>query len=181
MVSSAKYRADDQAIIARGLPMLNIVERQQSTSGITWLVTGKTPIKRADGVCSLTSGGIKESAIHVLPQPFDMLRVLANQSTSGLRQDILSSAFPNASNSGIGFDGDDHVGVAVTALGRVHRTARRAGADIRRVVDRIRSVRRACRPAVGAPVAAPLAGRKRRLNRVAAVALCPPTRYRECH
>lgn len=47
---AAKYRADDQAVVSRGVPMLDIVERQQSASGaITWVRVGKTPIRVAGG------------------------------------------------------------------------------------------------------------------------------------
>ncbi len=47
---AAKYRADDQNVVNRGLPMLDIVERQQSPSGaISWLRVGKTPIRVAGG------------------------------------------------------------------------------------------------------------------------------------
>jgi hypothetical protein len=48
-LQAAKYRLDDQTVVSRGLPMLNIVERQQSTAGLTWLKVGKTPIKTAEG------------------------------------------------------------------------------------------------------------------------------------
>jgi len=48
-LQAAKYRADDQNVVKRGVPMLDIVERQQSTSGISWMRVGKTPIRRADG------------------------------------------------------------------------------------------------------------------------------------
>jgi hypothetical protein len=47
---AAKYRADDQNVVNRGVPMLDIVERQQSPSGdITWVRVGKTPIRVAGG------------------------------------------------------------------------------------------------------------------------------------
>jgi len=48
-LQAAKYRADDQGVVTRGVPMLDIVERQQSSSGISWMRVGKTPIRRADG------------------------------------------------------------------------------------------------------------------------------------
>ena len=48
-LQAAKYRADDQGVVKRGVPMLDIVERQQSSSGISWMRVGKTPIRRADG------------------------------------------------------------------------------------------------------------------------------------
>jgi hypothetical protein len=48
-LQAAKYRADDQGVVNRGLPMLDIIERQQSSSGIAWMRVGKTPIKTAAG------------------------------------------------------------------------------------------------------------------------------------
>src|SRR4030095_3053036 len=48
-LQAPKYRADDQNVVRRGLPMLDIIERQQSSSGLAWLRSGKTPIKTADG------------------------------------------------------------------------------------------------------------------------------------
>ena len=48
-LQAAKYRVDDQNVVTRGLPMLDIIERQNSTSGLAWLRVGKTPIKTADG------------------------------------------------------------------------------------------------------------------------------------
>jgi hypothetical protein len=48
-LQAAKYRIDDQNVVSRGLPMLDIIERQQSASGIAWLRVGKTPIKTSDG------------------------------------------------------------------------------------------------------------------------------------
>jgi len=47
---AAKYRVDDQNVVSRGVPMLDMVERQQSTSGATsWVRVGKTPIRLAGG------------------------------------------------------------------------------------------------------------------------------------
>jgi|SRR5215471_1314025 len=48
-LQAAKYRADDQNVVRRGQPMLDIIERQNSSSGMAWLRSGKTPIKTADG------------------------------------------------------------------------------------------------------------------------------------
>jgi len=48
-LQAAKYRTDDQAVCRRGLPMLDIIERQQAASGLSWLRSGKTPIKTSDG------------------------------------------------------------------------------------------------------------------------------------
>jgi hypothetical protein len=48
-LQAAKYRLDDQNVVSRGLPMLDIIERQQSSAGLSWLRVGKTPIKTAEG------------------------------------------------------------------------------------------------------------------------------------
>jgi len=48
-LQAAKYRIDDQNVVNRGLPMLDIIERQQNTGGMSWLRSGKTPIKTAAG------------------------------------------------------------------------------------------------------------------------------------
>jgi len=48
-LQAAKYRVDDQSVVSRGVPMLDIIERQQSTKGMGWLRSGKTPIKTSDG------------------------------------------------------------------------------------------------------------------------------------
>jgi hypothetical protein len=41
---AAKYRQDDIAIVKSGKPRLNIIERQTSEAGLTWLQTSKAPI-----------------------------------------------------------------------------------------------------------------------------------------
>ncbi len=46
---AAKYRVDDQNVVRRGVPMLDIIERQRSTTGHSWQRVGKTPIKTSDG------------------------------------------------------------------------------------------------------------------------------------
>jgi hypothetical protein len=48
-LQAAKYRADDQAVVRRGQPMLDIIERMQASTGMAWLRSGKTVIKTADG------------------------------------------------------------------------------------------------------------------------------------
>jgi hypothetical protein len=48
-LQAAKYRVDDQNVVNRGMPMLDIFERQQNTAGLSWLRSGKAPIKTADG------------------------------------------------------------------------------------------------------------------------------------
>jgi hypothetical protein len=48
---AAKYRADDEAIVASGQAKLDIIERQKGTSGaITWVRVGKAPIRTATKV-----------------------------------------------------------------------------------------------------------------------------------
>ncbi len=46
---AAKYRADDQNVIKQGTAR-DILERQQSATGITWVHVGKAPIRLADGM-----------------------------------------------------------------------------------------------------------------------------------
>lgn len=46
---AAKYRLDDEAVFKSGAPKLDILERQQSSTGITWVRAGKAPIPRATG------------------------------------------------------------------------------------------------------------------------------------
>jgi hypothetical protein len=41
---AAKYRRDDRAVIEKATPMLGIIERQSSASGLIWLDTSKVPI-----------------------------------------------------------------------------------------------------------------------------------------
>lgn len=45
---AAKYRIDDEAVVAAGAPKLDIIERQRGTTGtITWVRAGKAPIRTA--------------------------------------------------------------------------------------------------------------------------------------
>ena len=46
---AAKYRQDDEAVYKSGTAKLDILERQQSTTGITWVRAGKAPIRKANG------------------------------------------------------------------------------------------------------------------------------------
>ena len=46
---AAKYRLDDEEVFKSGAPKLDILERQQSSTGITWVRAGKTPIRTANG------------------------------------------------------------------------------------------------------------------------------------
>jgi len=45
---AAKYRDDEEAVFKSGTPKLDIIERQQGTTGvITWVRAGKAPIRTA--------------------------------------------------------------------------------------------------------------------------------------
>lgn len=46
---AAKYRLDDEAVFTSGSPRLDILERQQSSTGITWVRAGKAPIRKPAG------------------------------------------------------------------------------------------------------------------------------------
>jgi hypothetical protein len=46
---ASKYRSDDQEVFDKGEPKLDILERQGSAAGITWVHVGKTPIRAASG------------------------------------------------------------------------------------------------------------------------------------
>ncbi len=47
---AAKYRLDDEAVVASRTPQLDIIERMKSPNGdIKWLRSGKVPIVRTDG------------------------------------------------------------------------------------------------------------------------------------
>jgi len=46
---AAKYRLDDEAVVKSVTPKLDILERQQSSTGITWVRAGKAPIRKASG------------------------------------------------------------------------------------------------------------------------------------
>lgn len=46
---AAKYRLDDEAVFASGDAKLDILERQQSSTGITWVRAGKAPIRNPTG------------------------------------------------------------------------------------------------------------------------------------
>lgn len=45
---AAKYRQDDEAVYKSGTPKLDILERQQSKTGITWVRAGKAPIRTSN-------------------------------------------------------------------------------------------------------------------------------------
>jgi len=45
----AKYRADDETVMRTGEPLLDIIERQQSSRGIGWVRVGKAPLRASDG------------------------------------------------------------------------------------------------------------------------------------
>jgi len=46
---AAKYRLDDESVFKSGTPKLDILERQQSAAGITWVRAGKAPIRKPAG------------------------------------------------------------------------------------------------------------------------------------
>ncbi len=46
---AAKYRLDDEAVFASGSAKLDILERQQSATGITWVRAGNAPIRQPTG------------------------------------------------------------------------------------------------------------------------------------
>ncbi|MGH7520619.1 MAG: hypothetical protein ACREMI_05030, partial [Gemmatimonadales bacterium] len=46
---AAKYRLDDESVAKSGTPKLDILERQQSSTGITWVRAGKAPVRKASG------------------------------------------------------------------------------------------------------------------------------------
>lgn len=46
---AAKYRLDNEAVVASGSPKLDILKRQQSSTGITWVRAGKAPMRNAAG------------------------------------------------------------------------------------------------------------------------------------
>ncbi len=53
---AAKYRFDDKEIIDGGSPRLDILERQNSASGVVWVLVGKAPIRagaRAIGILGM--------------------------------------------------------------------------------------------------------------------------------
>lgn len=53
-LQAAKYRADDEAVVDKGEPRLDIIERQRGSDGtITWVRVGKAPISTARGVIGL--------------------------------------------------------------------------------------------------------------------------------
>ena len=46
---AAKYRLDDESVFESSTPKLDILERQQSAAGITWVRAGKAPIRKPAG------------------------------------------------------------------------------------------------------------------------------------
>jgi hypothetical protein len=77
---AAKYRADDEAVVASGAAQLNIIERQQGTTGdITWVRVGKVPIRTPSGIIGLL--GMYE----ILDAP-EGRRLFAEQNKRNLRR-----------------------------------------------------------------------------------------------
>ena len=50
VLQAAKYRADDEEVVSSGTAKLDILERQKSAAGITWVRAGKAPIWPAGGI-----------------------------------------------------------------------------------------------------------------------------------
>ena len=46
---AAKYRSDDREVMDKGAANLDILERQTSAAGITWVRVGKAPMRAAGG------------------------------------------------------------------------------------------------------------------------------------
>ena len=59
-----------------------------------------------DGVFLFTPGRIEEGAAHILPEPFDILRILADQTSGALLQRIFRTALADPRDAGIGLDRD---------------------------------------------------------------------------
>ena len=62
-------------------------------------------------------GADRRSAVHVLPEPLDVLRIAADQPAGALLQHVLRSAFADARDSGVGFDGDHHIALIEQRIG----------------------------------------------------------------
>jgi len=50
---AAKYRLDDEEVFKNGTPKLDILERQQSSTGITWVRAGKAPVRKAGEILGI--------------------------------------------------------------------------------------------------------------------------------
>ena len=84
-------------------------------------------IERAERMFSFAPRRIKERPRHVLPQPFDMLRVLPDQPPGTLFQCIGKTAFANTGDSRVGLDGHHRIGLIeqwVRVGGRISPYAR---------------------------------------------------------
>ena len=68
-------------------------------------------IERAERMFFFPPRRVKKRPRHVLPQPFDMLRVLADQASGALLQSIRKTAFTNARYSRVGLDRHHGVGL----------------------------------------------------------------------
>ena len=66
-------------------------------------------VEGANGVGLFTSRGIEEGAVHILPQPLDVLRVAADETASGLGERVLGAAFADAGDASVGLHCDHHV------------------------------------------------------------------------
>ena len=77
-------------------------------------------IERTDRMQPFASGRIVEGAVHVLPQSFDVERVLADEPPGAWLQRVARPAFADAGDVGVGLDGDDHVALQQRNLQRHH-------------------------------------------------------------
>src|ERR1700733_4102429 len=77
----------------------------------------ESEVQSPNGVGPFTARGIKEGAIHVLPETLDVLRIAADQPPGGLGQRILHATLTNARDSSIGLDGDHHVALVEKRVG----------------------------------------------------------------
>ncbi len=66
-------------------------------------------VERAEGVYLFPSRRVEERAIHVLPETFDELRILANQPPRTLLERVFGSTFSDSNETGVGLYRDNHV------------------------------------------------------------------------
>ena len=74
-------------------------------------------VERAQGVLLFASRRIEEGARHILPQPLDVVRVLADQPAGALLQHVLGAAFADAGDPGLGLHGHHQVALVEQRIG----------------------------------------------------------------
>ena len=84
-------------------------------------------IERTQRVLFLAARRIEKRTRHILPETFDVLRILADEASRALIQGVGKSTFPDAGNPRVGFNRDHHVGLIEQRIG----PWRRVGADPR--------------------------------------------------